>query len=119
MCIRDSSGGERPIRDEDYQTSSEGRGGARWLTPSGGVFTGALFANRRQALGKSYTLDAARTTQTPQKLSDSPAHSTGLSLQYTQMLLERHELSTGIDVSSGAGAYSEKFTFVGDRPTRD
>ena len=113
------SGGERPIRDEDYQTLSEGRGGARWLTPSGGVLTGALFANRRSALGKSYTFDATRTTQAPQKLSDSPAHSTGLSLQYTQMLLARHELSTGIDVTSGAGAYSEKFTFVGDRPTRD
>ncbi|HKP15742.1 MAG TPA: TonB-dependent receptor [Gemmatimonadaceae bacterium] len=113
------SGGERPIRDEDYQTSSEGRGGMRWLVPNGGVLTGALFANRRAALGKSYTLDAARTTQTYQKLSDSPAHSTGMSLQYTQMLLERHELSTGVDVSSAAGAFSEKFTFVGDRPTRD
>jgi outer membrane receptor protein involved in Fe transport len=113
------SGGERPIRDEDYQTSSEGRGGVRWLAPNGGVLTGALFANRRAALGKSYTFDAARTTQTYQKLSDSPAHSTGLSLQYTQMLLERHELSTGVDVSSAAGAFSEKFTFVGDRPTRD
>src|SRR4029079_15285076 len=77
------SGGERPIRDEDYQTLSEGRGGARWLTPSGGVLTGAVFDNRRSALGKSYTFDATRTTQAPQKLSDSPAHSTGLSLQYT------------------------------------
>jgi outer membrane receptor protein involved in Fe transport len=113
------SGGERPIRNEDYQTSSEGRGGVRWLAPSGGVLTGALFANRRAALGKSYTIDAARTTQTPQKLSDSPAHSTGLTLQYTQMLLAQHELSTGVDVSSAAGAFSEKFTFVGDRPTRD
>ena len=113
------SGGERPIRNEDYQTSSEGRAGVRWLAPSGGVLTGALFGNRRAALGKSYTFDASRTTQTFQKLSDSPAHSTGLSLQYTQMLLARHELSAGVDVSSAAGAFSEKFTFVGDRPTRD
>ena len=42
-----------------------------------------------------------------------------LTAQWTQMVRERHELSAGVDVSSAAGTFSEKFTFVGDRPTRE
>jgi outer membrane cobalamin receptor len=113
------SGGERPLRDNDHQTFNEARGGVRWLVPTGGVLTAALFGNRRTSEGNSYTIDAARTTETPQRHSSSPAHSTGLSLQWTQMALERHELSAGLDVSSAAGSFSESFTYANGSPTRE
>ena len=113
------SGGERPLGNVDHQRFDEARGGARWLAPNGGVATLALFANRRRSFGKSFAVDAARTTETPQRHSSSPAHSTGLTAQWTQMVRERHELSAGVDVSSATGTFSEKFTFVADRPTRD
>ena len=112
------TGGDRPIFSEDYQKFGEGRGGVRWLAPSG-VFTAALFGNRRASEGNSYTIDAARTTETPQRHSSSPAHSTGMSLQWTQMAGEHHQLSTGLDVSSGAGTFSEKFTYVNGATTRE
>ena len=112
-------GGERPLGDEDFQTFDEGRGGLRWLAPGGGVATVALFGNHRTSSGNSYTIDAARSTETPQRHSNSPAHSTGVSLQWTQMLRERHELSAGADLSSASGTFSERFTYVDDRPTRD
>jgi outer membrane cobalamin receptor len=113
------SGGERPLGSNDHQTFDEGRGGLRWLAPSGGVATVALFGNRRTSAGRSFTIDATRTSQTPQRNSESPAHSAGVSLQWTQMVLERHELSAGTDISSASGTFSERFTFVGERPTRD
>jgi outer membrane cobalamin receptor len=113
------SGGERPLTTGDRQTFDEARGGLRWLAPNGGIATVALFGNRRTSVGSSVTIDAARTTETPQRLSSSPAHSTGVTLQWTQMLAERHELSAGADVSSASGSFSERFTFVGDDPTRD
>ena len=113
------SGGERPLGTNDNQTFDEARGGLRWLAPNGGIATMALFGNRRTSGGRSFTIDAARTTETPQRISSSPAHSTGITLQWTQMLAERHELSTGADISSASGSFSERFTFVGEDPTRD
>jgi outer membrane cobalamin receptor len=113
------SGGERPLGTNDNQTFDEGRGGLRWLAPGGGVATVALFGNRRTSAGRSFTIDAARTTETPQRNSSSPAHSAGVTLQWTQMLRERHELSAGADLSSASGTFSEQFTFVGEQPTRD
>jgi outer membrane receptor protein involved in Fe transport len=104
------SGGERPLATSDRQSFDEARGGLRWLAPGGGIATVALFGNRRKAEGSSVTIDAARTTETPQRSSSSPAHSTGITLQWTQMLLERHELSAGADVSSASGSFSERFT---------
>ena len=112
------SGGERPIRDQDHQRFQEARGGLRWLAPGGGVATVALFNNRRGSEGNSYTIDAARTTETPQRHTTSPARSTGVSLQWTQMLLERHELSAGTDLSWARGRIAEQFTYVSGSPTR-
>ena len=113
------SGGERPLRDEDHQRFQEARGGLRWLAPGGGIATVALFGNRRGSEGSSVTIDAARTTETPQRHTTSPANSTGLSLQWTQMLLDRHELSAGADLSSARGRIAEQFTYVSGSPTRE
>ena len=112
------TGGDRPLGIEDRQSFDEGRGGLRWLAPGGGVATVAMFGNRRTSIGKSFTIDAARATQTPQRYSDSPANSTGISLQWTQMAFARHELSAGADLSSANGTFTERFTFVGPRATR-
>jgi outer membrane cobalamin receptor len=111
-------GGDRPLGDEDNARFDEGRGGLRWLAPGGGIATVALFTNHRRSKGKSYTINSARTTQTPQRYGDSPARSTGVSLQWTQMALTRHEISAGSDVSFADGSYDEQYTFVGDRATR-
>ena len=113
------AGGERPLRTEDFQTFNEGRGGLRWLSPRGGILTAALFGNHRTSEGNSYTIDAARTTETPQRHSSSPAHSIGLSTQWTQMAFEHHQLTAGVDVSRAVGAFSERFTYVSGSPTRE
>ena len=113
------SGGERPIRDQDHQRFQEVRGGLRWLAPGGGIATASLFGNRRGSEGNSFTIDASRTTETPQRHTTSPARSTGVSLQWTQMLFDRHELSAGADVSSASGEIAEQFTYVSDVPTRE
>ena len=113
------SGGERPLRTEDHQNFDEGRGGLRWLAPGGGIATAAFFGNRRGSSGHSLSINADRTTETPQRESHSPAHSAGLSLQWTQMVLERHELTAGADVSSGTGSFSERFAYVAGSPTRN
>ena len=113
------SGGERPIRDQDHQRFQEARGGLRWLAPGGGIATVALFGNRRGSEGNSFTIDATRTTETPQRHTTSPAHSTGLSLQWTQMVLDRHELSAGADLSSASGRIAEQFTYASGLPTRE
>jgi len=113
------TGGDRPLRTEDYQTFNEGRGGLRWLSPTGGILTAALFGNHRTSEGNSYTIDAARTTETPQRHSSSPAHSIGLSTQWTQMAFARHELTAGVDVSSAQGSFAEQFTYVSGRTTRE
>jgi len=113
------TGGERPLRTEDFQTFNEGRGGLRWLSPKGGVLTAALFGNHRTSEGNSFTIDAARTTETPQRHSSSPAHSIGLSTQWTQMAFARHQLTAGVDVSRAVGTFSERFTYVLSSPTRE
>ena len=113
------SGGERPIRDQDHQRFQEARAGLRWLAPGGGIATLALFGNRRGSEGNSVTIDATRSTETPQRHTTSPANSTGLTLQWTQMLLGRHELSAGADLSSATGSIAEQFTYVSDSPTRE
>ena len=111
-------GGDRPLGDEDRQRFDEGRGGLRWLAPGGGIATVALFTNRRTSWGKSYTINSARTTQTPQRFNESPARSTGVSLQWTQMVASRHQITAGVDGSSASGAYNEQYTFVSNRATR-
>ena len=113
------TGGERPLHTEGYQAFDEGRGGLRWLAPNGGVATVALFANHRTAAIKSYTVNATRSSQVPLRISNSPARSVGLSTQWTQMFFEHHELSAGADLTSAEGSLSERFTYVGDSPTRD
>jgi outer membrane cobalamin receptor len=111
-------GGDRPLFDEDYVRFNEARGGLRWLGPGGGIATVALFGNRRTSEGKSYTINSTRTAQTPQRYGDSPARSTGISLQWTQLAFARHEITAGSDVSAAEGSYDERHTFVADRATR-
>lgn len=106
-------GGDEPLGNEDVQTFNEARGGMRWLSARGGIATMALFANRRTSESKAYTVATDRSSQTPQRVGSSPASSTGLSLQYTQMVRETHEVSAGADISHGTGSLHEDYAFVG------
>lgn len=110
------TGGEIPLGSAEKQTFDEGRGGVRWLTGRG-VVTVSAFTNRRTALTESWTFNSDRTSITPQRTTFSPAHSTGGSLQWTQMALGRHELTAGADFTSVGGSAVEQSSFVDDSPT--
>ena len=113
------AGGDRPLGIEDRQHFDEGRGGLRWLAPGGGIGTVALFTNRRASDARSSSIDAARTVEKPQRFSTSPARSTGVSLQWTQTVLEHHQLSAGADLSSATGSFREQSAFATDTATRE
>ena len=111
------SGGDRPLGDEDRQAFNEGRGGLRWLSPSGGIATIGLFTNERSSFGKSWSINSDRSAQTPQRYNSSPARSTGVSLQWTQMAFERHELTAGVDYSRASGSLLEEYAFTNGQAT--
>ena len=113
------TGGDRPLGYKKRQDFDEGRGGVRWVSPSGGTATLAVFANRRSARAKSWTINADRTTETPQRYNDSPASSTGVSLQWTQLAFAHHELTAGADFSSASGSLTELYRFVSDHPLEE
>jgi outer membrane cobalamin receptor len=113
------TGGDRPLGYKKRQDFDEGRGGVRWLSPGGGTATLAVFANRRTARAKSWTINADRTAETPQRYNDSPASSTGMSLQWTQIAFARHELTAGADFSQATGSLTEEYRFVSDRPLEE
>jgi outer membrane cobalamin receptor len=112
------TGGDRPLGIEDREDFDEGRGGLRWLSPGGGIATLAVFGNRRLSTGKSFSINSDRTAETPQRFNRSPARSTGVSLQWTQTALDRHELTVGADFSSATGSFIEVSSFVNDEFTR-
>lgn len=113
------TGGDRPLGTDKRQDFDEGRGGLRWLAPSGGILTVALFGNRRTSTGSSWTINSERTTRTPQRTSSSPAHSSGLSLQWTQVVASRHELTVGADLSAATGSFAEQFVLQASRFTEE
>jgi outer membrane receptor protein involved in Fe transport len=112
------TGGDRPLGIEDREDFDEGRGGLRWLGPGGGIATLAIFGNRRLGSAKSMSVNSDRTAETPLRFNNSPAHSTGVSVQWTQMALARHELTVGADYSSASGSFLEHFSLVNDEFTR-
>jgi iron complex outermembrane receptor protein len=113
------TGGDRPLGFKKRQDFDEGRGGLRWLSPGGGTATLAIFANRRSVRGKSWSQNADRTAETPQRYNASPASSKGMSLQWTQMAFARHELTAGADFSSATGSLTEQYRFVSDQPLEE
>lgn len=113
------AGGQHPLGVEDRQDFDEGRGGARWVSPGGGIATVTAFSNRRSTFGRSWSINSARTTRTPQRTNASPARSSGLSLQWTQLALERHELTVGADLSAATGSLVEEYAYVAREATRE
>ena len=109
--------GMRPIGIEERQFFDEGRGGMRWLT-SRGAFTASTFRNQRSAVQQSWTYNTDRTTRTVARITDAPAHSNGVSLQWTQMAFGGHELTAGSDFSSAGGQVTEVQAYVNNEPTR-
>lgn len=113
------SGGDRPLGEQDRQAFNEGRGGLRWLSPSGGIATIGIFTNGRSASGKSWSINSDRSAQTPQRYNSSPARSTGISVQWTQMAFERHELTAGVDYSAASGSLVEEYAFANGQATQE
>jgi outer membrane cobalamin receptor len=110
-------GGERPWGNRDYQVFDDARGGIRWLTQSHGIVTASAFANFRTAHTKSFSVNADRTAEAPQRFGKSPASSQGVFVQWTQLLKDRHEVSSGIDFTSAGGSFAEKYAFEDNAPT--
>ena len=113
------NGGERPFDEGDDQEFGEVRGGVRWAGRSSGIATVGLFANNRLARSTSFTVNSDRSSQSRQRFGRSPAHSAGLSAQWTQLVSQRHELTTGIDFTSATGSLSEVYAFRLDEPTEE
>jgi outer membrane cobalamin receptor len=110
--------GELPFGTGEERRFKEARTGARWLTQSHGIVTASAFANNRVGIIKSFSINSSRTTLTPNRFNTSPAHSEGLFAQWTQLLRERHEISTGIDFTSTGGSLAETYAFVNNAPTQ-
>ena len=111
-------GGERPWGIADDQVFDEGRAGARWLGQSYGIATLSLFANHRLSRTKSFSVNSDRTAETPQRFGSSPAESHGITLQWTRMLRQRHEITTGVDFTSAGGSFTEQYAFDGANATQ-
>lgn len=111
------SNGQTPLGTLDNRHFSEARAGVRWLWQSRGIATASVFANHRSAVTKAHTINADRTAQTPQRFMQSPAGSQGLFAQWTQLVHERHEVSSGIDFTSTGGSLNETSAFVNNAPT--
>ena len=109
--------GEPPWGILDDLRFNEGRAGVRWLSQSHGIATASVFANHRLNISNSFSINSDRTTSTPSGFGRSPAGSQGLFAQWTQVLRERHEISSGIDFTSTGGSVTETYAFVNDSPT--
>ena len=112
------SGGYPPIGTDSRQYFDEGRGGLRWLTQLG-VLSLSTFANQRSAVVVTDTYNSDRSAKTRGRSTGSPAHSTGMTLQWTQMAFGGHELTAGADLSSASGSVIESFNMVNALPTRE
>ena len=112
-------GGDFPRAGGDHEHFDEMRAGVRWLGASKGVMTASAFANRRLARSESFTINSDRTTSTPQRAGRSPAHSQGMSLQWTRTFEENHEISAGADLTAASGSLTEKSAFVDGVPTSE
>ena len=112
------TGGDPPIGSDSRQYFDEGRGGLRWLTQQG-VLSLATFANQRSAVVVTDTYNADRSVKTRGRSTGSPAHSTGMTFQWTQTAFGGHELTAGADLSSASGSVVESFNMVNSAPTRE
>jgi outer membrane cobalamin receptor len=110
--------GLKPVGTTDERRFKEARAGARWLTQSHGIVTASGFTNNRFGVIQSFSINSDRTTLTPNRFDASPAHSEGLFAQWTQLLRERHEITSGIDYTSTGGSLSETYSFVNNAPTQ-
>ncbi|MBL0169938.1 MAG: TonB-dependent receptor [Gemmatimonadaceae bacterium] len=107
-----------PVGEDEEQRFDDARLGLRWARATGGIATISVFANRRTGIGNSTSFNTARTVETLARQNRSPAASTGLTLQWTQMAFSTHELSIGADLTSTTGKLSEDHTFASGVATR-
>ena len=106
-----------PLRRNDTD-AHELRGGVQWVTAGGSRLAANVFTNAQthQHYFTSEALD--RESETPSLNQHTPARSTGAHASWSRQLLQRHDVSTGIDASLIDGAVNEDLSFVSGAFTR-
>ena len=110
---------EPPVSKGDAQEFHDVKAGFRWASQSRGVATVSAFANRRLSQTKSFTINSDRSTATPQRFGRSPARSTGVSAQWTQLYRNVHEITTGADFTTARGSLAEIYSFADGEATQE
>ena len=83
------------------------RGGARLATSGGAVFHFAGYANDFDSRSLRTTISGDRQTITPGGYQNLPARSLGASLQWSQTIAARHQLTAGFDLAGTDGSIVE------------
>jgi outer membrane receptor protein involved in Fe transport len=98
---------------------AEARLGARWLTPAGGVVRLSAYRSGTDLSVYNTTQSADRTAETPSLSQfDVPSNAVGASLQWSQAIGSRQQLTAGADWSTVDGEVNEDQRFVQNVFTR-
>lgn len=104
--LKDDSKGPTPISDGTYEVG-ELRGGARLATSGGAVFHFAGYVNEFDHRSLRTSISSDRETITPNGYQNIPAHSLGGTLQWSQTVAARHQLTAGFDLARTDGSIIE------------
>jgi outer membrane receptor protein involved in Fe transport len=88
-------------------SASEFRGGLRWLSPAGGVWSLQGYTTSTDYLNNSGIVSSDRTTETPNRVQAQAATMVAASLQWSQSLGGRHQVAAGLDLSNADGTIDE------------
>lgn len=94
-------------------SASEFRGGLRWLTPGGGVWSAQGYTTHTNYLNNSGIVSSDRTTETPNREQVQAATVVAASLQWSQLIGARHQMAAGLDLSNADGTIDELGNSVG------
>jgi len=94
-------------------TASEFRGGLRWLSPAGGVWSLQTYTTNTDYLNNSGIVSSDRTTETPNRIQTQAATMVAASLQWSQSVGARHQVAAGLDLSNADGTIDELGNSVG------
>jgi iron complex outermembrane receptor protein len=114
--LMDESKGPTPLSDGSYEVG-ELRGGARLATGGGAVFHFAGYVNEFDHRALRTSISSDRQTISPNGYQNIPAHSLGGSLQWSQTVSTRHQLTAGLDLARTDGSIIEGTNFQNGRVT--
>lgn len=93
-------------------SASEFRAGLRWLSPAGGVWSLRTYRTHTNYLNHSGIVSSDRNTETPNREQTQAATVLAASLQWSQLLAGRHQVSAGLDLSRAEGTIDELGNYV-------